>query len=537
MATNISALQLLAGAGIAGATYIGASYLSKKSQLSSAAKKLLQREEEEAQKAALKLSSTKFFSDLDRLRAEIQGRVILPVDGEEYHACRRRAFNQNQRGFPLCVVRVLSVSDVVACVRFAGKHRSEINLCIACGGHSSKCMMDGSFVIDLKDLKKVSLDLENLTVSVEGGAYLEEVDKALAPHNLGVPVGTYPQTGVGGLVLGAGYGFLARMYGFSVDNFLEAEIVLHTGDVVTANDNNEYSDLIWGLRGGSGNFGIVTKFVFKVHKLPKHCVCGAVAQLTPTLSSAVHSISEFDRLVDDVPDNMAALGVLAGGAPVSPSIWAHFGEEDSVSKIPVLQKATKLGGWVTVSNNIKEQSYHKDLQSMTTPLVMSGHIYHTLVQFGQQGKPLPEEFWQTLVSFTRQKLNHTLVKATLLLFFMGGKMASNDRDGTKTCVSASVRSARYFGIIEAYWKPEFGEEGKNAAREWAKKITEIIKPQSNEALRYAAADDSVNTAGVVEIYKDQAGYGEEAYIKLRALKKKYDPTNFFKNNVNITPAE
>jgi len=166
---------------------------------------------------------------------------------------------------------------------------------------------------------------------------------------------------------------------------------------------------------------------------------------------------------------------------------------------------------------------------------MHGHIYHTLIQFGELDKELPIEFWEKLLAHTRAKIHKSLVKATLLAFAMGGKVASSDPEGTQTCLTNSIRKARYFGAIEVYWKPEFGEEGKNAARAWARKTVEIIKPYNNEALRYAAADTSAGTADLIE--RDQAGYGMDKYPKLRALKKKYDPTNLFKNNVNITPAE
>jgi FAD/FMN-containing dehydrogenase len=139
-----------------------------------------------------------------------------------------------------------------------------------------------------------------LTASIGGGAYLKVLDEALKPYNLGVTIGTYPLTGVGGLTLAGGYGWLARKYGLSVDNLLEAEVVLSDGEVVIVNDSNQYSDLMWGLRGGGGNFGIVTKFVFRVHILADNAIGGFVTVLTPTKASAIQTFKKFDQLVQNV---------------------------------------------------------------------------------------------------------------------------------------------------------------------------------------------------------------------------------------------
>jgi len=246
--------------------------------------------------------------------------------------------------------------------------------------------------------------------------------------------------------------------------------------------------------------------------------------------------------------------IFPAGAPVVPFIWASFSEEKDQNKvilydlkilkglflqlflqIPAIQKAKSLGGWVTVQNTIKNCSYHSDLQTITTPLITSGFLYHTLIQFGELNKELPVEFWEKLLTFTRAKPHPALKSASLVVMPMGGKQETNDPDGTQTCIAKSIRQARYFAIMEIYWKPEFGEDGKNVAREWAKGVTAIIKPYNNEALRYAAADNSVGTADIIE--RDQSGYGMDKYPQLRQLKKKYDPTNLFKNTVNIAPAE
>ena len=189
-------------------------------------------------------------------------------------------------GFPMVIVRPKTTSDVVKTINFVREHGGGITFCVTCGAHSTKCMMTDSFVLDLVNIRDVTVDPNALTASVGGGAYLYDLDEALAPHGLGVTVGSYPWTGVGGLVLAGGFGWLGRSYGFSVDNLLEVEAVLADGSVVVANDDNEHASLIWGFRGGGGNFGVVTRFTFRVHRSVSTQTALKLAYLIPRHSAA-----------------------------------------------------------------------------------------------------------------------------------------------------------------------------------------------------------------------------------------------------------
>jgi FAD/FMN-containing dehydrogenase len=169
--------------------------------------------------------------------SRIPAQAIQPKDGERYHICQRRAFNHDQRGFPMLILRPEAVEQVSQYVAFAAKEG--VNLCVAGGAHSSKAMMNDCIAIDLFHLDAVTLNEADLIVQVQGGSYLKNVDDALASRNLGVPIGSYPWTGVGGLTLGGGYGWLGRMYGFTVDNLVQAQVVFANGSIVIANDSNE----------------------------------------------------------------------------------------------------------------------------------------------------------------------------------------------------------------------------------------------------------------------------------------------------------
>ena len=472
-------------------------------------------------------------------KATFEGEVITPMDLEAYNKARSRPWNLDQRKFPLLILRPSTTESVAKAVQFIQLHRQDRKICIACGCHSSRCMLEDSMVIDLFLLNSSSVNVSEKIVSVGGGAYLKVIDDALVAHNLAVTVGTYPETGVGGLTLAGGYGWLARKYGLTVDNFLEAEVVLANGTIVIANDENEFSDLMWGLRGGGGNFGIVTKFTFRVHELPKSCFGGDVVYLAPNLSARKAIVKQFDVLNSNVPDEVTGAIVFPAGAPVVPTTWAYVGDAETPQDVPVLVQATKMGTWTTpiVSKTIKKMSYHKDLQTMLTPHQTGGHIYQTVVPFGEEDKPLPEELIEKLLDFTAKAAPSQLQKAAVVAMKMGGAAGKMDGNNEKTCIPQPIRRARYFAIIEAYWKPELGDEGKEVARTWARTAFSILAPYKPGEMRYAP--DEVNTGNTPAEAAFQgegvAGYTIDLHSKLGQLKAKYDPENFFRENVNILP--
>jgi FAD/FMN-containing dehydrogenase len=263
------------------------------------AKDLSMMEHSNTEKAKMDLRNCQNFSEISSFQNTFQGNVILPFDGHRYRDARYRAFNFDQRGFPLIIVQPKSAVQVAEALDF---HRScpsttLMTLAVISGGHSSKSMITGAFVIDLLFMNQVAVHKESMTVTVGGGTYVKEIDRALAPYNLAVPTGTYPVVGIGGLALGGGYGWLTRRYGLTVDYISQVEIVLADGRIVVATDTNEYKDLLWACRGGGGNFGIVTSFLLRCVKLPSKCYGGFVFYLTPTIDSAATMLQRYDQLV------------------------------------------------------------------------------------------------------------------------------------------------------------------------------------------------------------------------------------------------
>src|SRR5262245_29558277 len=200
--------------------------------------------------------------DITQLRARVRGTIIQPGDGEYDSA--RKVYNGMIDKRPALIVRCVDTADVIAAVNYA--RANEMLTAIRGGGHNGGGLgsCDDGLVIDLSGMKGVRVDPTARTVRVAGGAVWGDVDHATHPFGLAVPTGFISSTGVGGLTLGGGIGYLTRQYGLTIDNLISADVVLADGSVVTANENSN-ADLFWALRGGGGNFGVVTSFEFRAH--------------------------------------------------------------------------------------------------------------------------------------------------------------------------------------------------------------------------------------------------------------------------------
>jgi hypothetical protein len=284
------------------------------------------------------------FSKIKEFRAQLRGKIVMSSD-DNYNETRKvynGMIDKRPGMFAICT----DVADVIASVNFA--RENELTVAIRGGGHNGGGLglCDGGLVIDLSGIKFVRVDTSNSTVRVGGGNLWGEVDHATHAFGLAIPAGIISTTGVGGLTLGGGVGHLSRKYGLTVDNLLEADMVLADGSFVTVN-KDQHTDLFWAIRGGGGNFGVITSFKFQAHSL-KTVIGG------PTLwpIEKTEEIMEwFDGFIHTVPaDRNGFIATLVIPGPPFPEelhnkqfcgiVWCYTGNSEKAKEIfrPVLEK-------------------------------------------------------------------------------------------------------------------------------------------------------------------------------------------------------
>jgi hypothetical protein len=248
---------------------------------------------------------------IEQLKVGLRGPLIQQGDAD--YAEARKAYNAMIDKYPRMIVRCADVADVISCVNFA--RENDVLLAVRGGGHSAAglCLVDDGLVIDLSPMRGVRVDPQARTVRVEGGATLGDVDHAAHAFGLAVPAGVISTTGIGGLTLGGGQGYLTRKYGLSIDNLIEADVVLADGSFVKASEE-EHEDLFWAVRGGGGNFGVVSSFLFRAH--PVHTVYAG-----PTLwhmEQAEEVMRWYRRFIPQAPEDLCGLFVFLVVPPGPP---------------------------------------------------------------------------------------------------------------------------------------------------------------------------------------------------------------------------
>ncbi len=259
---------------------------------------------------------------VDTLAADFAGEVIVPSDAGYDSA--RRIWNASIDKRPGVIARCSGVADVVRTVKFA--RANDLLVSVRGGGHNvaGRALCDDGIVIDLSAMRGVVVDPQSRTVRVQGGATLADVDRETHAYGLAVPTGTVSRTGIAGLTLGGGVGWLVRKYGLTCDNLLSCEVVTAEGKLVTASETTN-PDLFWGLRGGGGNFGIVTSFLIKTH--PVSTVLSGLILYPRSQASAV--LNQYRAFMTTAPEELTAYGALIWtpeGTPVVGIAGCYCGE-------------------------------------------------------------------------------------------------------------------------------------------------------------------------------------------------------------------
>ena len=464
-------------------------------------------------------ASTKKISQdtIAALRGKLRGTVALP--GEDGYDAARTIWNAMVDRRPGLVVRCLDSADVIHAVRLARDEK--LLVAVRSGGHNiaGNAVCDGGLLIDLSLMTSVSVDPASRTARVGPGATLADFDKDAQAFGLATPLGINSTTGVAGLTLGGGFGWTTRKFGLTVDNLISADVVTADAKLVRASEK-EHQDLFWALRGGGGNFGVATSFEFKLHPLGPEVLSGLIVY---PLEKAGELLPEFRRIARGAPDELTVWVVMRKAPPLPflPAEW--HGKE------VLIFAACYSGGMKEGEEAVKA------LRALGTPIadVISPHPFTGWqAAFDPLLTPGARNYWKSH-DFT--DLPDAAIKAILdavrmlpspecevFIAHVGGAMA-------RVAASATAwpnRDAHFIMNAHTRWRDKAQD---SACVAWARRLFEATAP-------FASGSAYVNFMPDDENDRVEKAYGTN-YRRLAEIKRRYDPSNLFRMNQNIRPAD
>ncbi len=445
---------------------------------------------------------------VEGFRASLRGPLICP--GDAVYDETRKVWNGMIDRRPALIARCAGLADVVAAVRFARSH--ELLLSVRGGGHNAPgvAVCEGGLMIDLAGMRGVRVDPAQRTARAEGGATWSDFDRETQAFGLATSGGAISNTGIGGLTLGGGLGWLAGKYGLVCDNLLSVDLVTADGTVLVTSAT-ENADLFWGLRGGGGNFGVVTSFEYQLHPVGP-VLAGPVLYPFAKAKEVLALYRDFAASIPDEVNTMGALLTSPDGNPVAAIAVCYNGSHEAGEKL--LREIRAFGP--PLADEIAPKPYCK-IQTLFDEAFIRGRRYYFKSNFTRQ---ISDEAIDTLVEHFRAAPS----PMSMVYFQQLGKAAN--RVGA-TATAFSHRDALCEWGCDAVWLDP-GADGVNIR--WARELAEAMRP-------FTTGSDYVNHIGLeTEEGADRikAAYGAN-YERLVALKNKYDPTNLFRHNQNIKP--
>jgi FAD/FMN-containing dehydrogenase len=452
---------------------------------------------------------------VDELQASFRGELVRPADAA--YDEHRKVWNGSIDRRPALIARCAGVADVRAAVRFGREHG--LAVAVRGGGHSfpGLSVCDDGLVIDLGLMKGIRIDPDLRTARAQAGVLLGELDRETQSFGLAVPAGIVTHTGLAGLTLGGGIGWIMRKYGLTIDQLVSVDVVTAGGELVKASAD-ENADLFWGVRGGGGNFGIVTDFEFRLNPLGPEVVAGPVFWL---MQDAPEVLRFYRDWIAECPDELMTIVVQrkAPALPVVPPdlvgkhvvavVACYAGTVDDGER--VLRPLKEFGQPVLDLCVRKPFLAH---QQMFDPTFRHGCWYYVR---SCDVAELTDDVIDVVVEHGKRI---TSPISSIALWQMGGAVARVGEDET----AFNGRGAGFTFNING--NSETGE-GFDDQRQWARDYWSALAPHHT----------SVYVNFLMEEGEERVkeAYGAEKYSRLKALKRTYDPTNLFKLNQNITP--
>jgi hypothetical protein len=455
-------------------------------------------------------------SAMRELERSFRGQLVR--SGDPSFDEHRRVWNGSIDRHPLLIARCAGVSDVTAALRFA--RRTLLPVAVRSGGHSfpGLSLCDGGLVIDLALMKDVRVDAAARTVRAQAGVLLGELDAETQAYGLAVPAGIVTHTGLAGLTLGGGIGWLMRKYGLTVDQLLAVNLITAEGGFVTASAT-ENSDLFWGIRGGGGNFGIVTEFVFRLNPVGPIVLAGPIAW---PIAESPKVLRFYREWITTVPDELTTI-VVHRSTPPLPTIPMEF------HGVPIVTVICCYAGSVEDGEKVVRpmREFGSPIFDLCTPKPFVDHQAMFDPSF-------PPGWWYYFRSCDVAALaddvidivaEHAMKMTSKLtafpIFQLGGAIGRVAEDDT----AFNGRSAGHTFNINATTATR---DGFDEERDWARNLWNALKPfHTSVYVNFLMEEGDTRV---------RQAYGENRYARLQALKRKYDPSNVFRLNQNIPPS-
>lgn len=447
-------------------------------------------------------------ASVDDLRGALRGRLIQP--GDEDYDRARRVWNGNIDRSPALIVRCAGVADVIAAVNFA--RDNQLLLAVRGGAHSAAGYgtCDGGMVVDLRALKGVWVDPQRQVARAQAGAVWGELDAETQAFGLATTGGMISNTGIGGLTLGGGMGWLMGKHGYTVDNLRALDVVTADGSFLTASAD-ENPDLFWALRGGGGNFGVVTSFEYQLHEVGPIILGGMVLHPLDQARSVLTFYREFSSNLPDEAEAYAALLTTPDGIPVIALLLGYNGPIDEGERVlaPARRFGTPLVDLVQPMPYVARQS-----------MLDQGNAVHGIQRYWKSGftETISDALLDVVVEGAR---SFSSPMSAILIFSIHGA-------GTRVPVSETavgLRGAKWDCNVLSQWVDPAESPGHIA---WTRQLWGQIEPliSGSAYVNHIAGDDRPE--------KTRASFGAN-YGRLAALKQRYDPTNLFRLNPNVKP--
>ncbi len=453
---------------------------------------------------------------IEQFRHRFKGEVLLP--GNTAYESARQVWNAMIDKHPALIVRCSSTSDVVSAVNFA--RDNQVLLAVRGGGHNiaGLGMCDNGIVIDLSGMKAATVDPGARRVIIEGGATLGDLDAATLAHGLATPVGINSTTGIAGLTLGGGFGWLSRKYGMTIDNLESAEVVTASGDVLRTSAT-EHPDLFWAIRGGGGNFGVVTHFEFRLHPVGPDVLSGLIVY---PISQAKSVLQQYRDFLAKAPEELSVWTVLRQAPPLPFLPEAVHGQGiialalcyagDPKQGTPLIEPLRKFG--TPLGEHVGVQPYTAWQQAFDPLLTPGARNYWKSHNFSTLKDGLFDAVTESIDKLPSPQCE----------IFFGAIGGATTRPAPDSAAYAH-RDAQFVMNVHGRWDNPADDQ---RCIDWARDFFRASAP-------FASGGVYVNFLTEDESDRVTTAYGPNN-DRLARVKRMYDPTNLFRVNQNIKPA-